>query len=252
MALGQTSDAFASQLEVRRRSPGGVSVTHLDVPGASPPPPAEAYSAAMLGAAAAVRIPVHWVASEADACVPIERARALYGALGSQDKQLLLLQGSRTMGMADLEAQTSWLLGQLSEGVPPVAAEAPSRAAAPSAAASPATPPVEIGARPSERSRAEPSELKSAAAPPAPKAATPPKPSPKPAAKASSKPAAAKPAPKPATPKTAAPDRAPEPPPKPAMTSAEVDEILSQAPKMPINIRTVEMDKFKSDMDEMD
>lgn len=95
-------------------------------------------------------------------------------------------------------------------------------------------------------------EPKSTAAPPAPKAATPPKPSPKPAAKASSKPAAAKPAPKPATPKTAAPDRAPEPPPKPAMTSAEVDEILSQAPKMPINIRTVEMDKFKSDMDEMD
>ena len=140
--VGQCGDVFASKVAVKERSAGGVSIQHVEIPGSLPSPPPAAFSSKLLQIASRVAVPVCFAASESDTLVPVERARALYDALGGGDaKRWHALSGARPMSTSDITDQLAWLHMQMEAAPPrvraPPPAPPPSVAAPAAASASP-------------------------------------------------------------------------------------------------------------------
>ena len=143
--LGFTSDLFSGSIIMRERTAGGLSVRAVSVPGTSPPPPAGPFAARVRQWAAAVCVPVHFVASEADESISQDRARALFDSFGcpAEARRFCVLPGARGLTVGELGDQMSWLHEQM--------ATAPKRPR-PSAGAPPCVP-IQPSARASERCR---------------------------------------------------------------------------------------------------
>ncbi|KAL1529664.1 hypothetical protein AB1Y20_000605 [Prymnesium parvum] len=112
-ALSMCGTNFPTRAYFKRRTKQGIETVEMQIPGTLPSPPKEAFSSRLMAEAAAVKLPVHFVASEHDPTAAISSARQLYEALGTNMKQLQVLPGARMMSVAHLQEQMAWLFERL-------------------------------------------------------------------------------------------------------------------------------------------
>lgn len=112
-AVSMCSATFPTKATFKQPSKAGIDVIEMEIPGTTPSPPLEAFVSRLLQNAKDVTMPLHWIASENDPCAPIESARELFDALGTDKKTMHVLPGARIMSVAELKEQLAWLVEQL-------------------------------------------------------------------------------------------------------------------------------------------